>query len=205
MLSPVNFLNSIAIITCCIECRWHTNLSVTFSQRNEPTNNSNENMMQYVAKKLFVCFSFWIAIYSHSNVCTHICWFRARKTFPDTKHFNFSIVPFCSHTHTHILRERFAAAATAVSVLSILFVCSIFGWGGAGRWRSLDALLSFSSVNRHRCFCERAPKTFFAYFYGTRLQRAAYMFAIVRTHQPIFTHSRISFSSFVCFFPLYFT
>lgn len=35
-----------------------------------------------------------------------------------------------THTHTHILRERFAAAATAVSVLSILFVCSIFGWGG---------------------------------------------------------------------------
>lgn len=37
-----------------------------------------------------------------------------------------------THTHTHILRERFAAAATAVSVLSILFVCSIFGWGGVG-------------------------------------------------------------------------
>lgn len=144
MLSPVNFLNSIAIITCCIECRWHTNLSVTFSQRNEPTNNSNENMMQYVAKKLFVCFSFWIAIYSHSNVCTHICWFRARKTFPDTKHFNFSIVPFCSHTHTHIL-----LLLPLLSLFCQFYSCvaySVGGRGGGVRMLSYHSLQSTGTV-----------------------------------------------------------
>lgn len=143
--------------------------------------------------------------YTPIPMCAH--------TFADfvpEKHFlTLNILIFLlflfAHTHTHIFCVNGLLLLPLLSLFCQFYSCVAYSVGGAGRWRSLDALLSFSSVNRHRCFCERAPKTFFAYFYGTRLQRAAYMFAIVRTHQPIFTHSRISFSSFVCFFPLYFT
>lgn len=162
MLSPVNFLNSIAIITCCIECRWHTNLSVTFSQRNEPTNNSNENMMQYVAKKLFVCFSFWIAIYSHSNVCTHICWFRARKTFPDTKHFNFSIVPFCSHTHTHIFCVNGLLLLPLLSLFCQFYSCVAYSVGGALEEFGCSLIILFSQPAP--LFLRKSAKNLFRIF-----------------------------------------